>query len=44
MNAVQIEQTLAILTAAMVPAQRPAISTGSCTTPGCTSCAKGGKR
>ncbi|MGC5012472.1 hypothetical protein ACLQ2R_17040 [Streptosporangium sp. DT93] len=43
MNAAQIADTLATLTAAMIPAQRPAISTGSCTTPGCTSCAKGGK-
>lgn len=44
MNATQITQTIADLNAAMIPAQRPAISTSTCTTPGCTTCTKGGKR
>ena len=43
MTADQITQTIADLTAAMLPT-RPAVSTSSCTTPGCTSCTKGGRR
>lgn len=43
MSPAQITQTLATLNAAMA---RPGVtvSTSSCTTPGCTSCAKGGRR
>jgi len=43
MTADQITQTIATLQQAMT-AQRPTISTSACTTPGCTNCAKGGKR
>ncbi|WP_326646023.1 hypothetical protein OG884_15340 [Streptosporangium sp. NBC_01755] len=43
MTADQITQTITTLTQAMTT-QRPTISTGACTTPGCTACTKGGKR
>jgi len=43
MTADQITQTIADLTAAMLPT-RPAVSTSSCTTPGCTACTRKASR
>ena len=43
MSPKEISQTLATLNAAMQNPGRPTVSTSSCTTPGCTNCAKGGK-